>query len=69
MTYQAQQEIAIREKVFETITHIHDHIFDVRSALASDVIDEIRKQWPACTLHRDELDYYIVEWESQNPLH
>lgn len=68
MTYQVQQEIALREKVFEVITHIHDCHFDVRTATAGDTIAAIRDEWKTCPLTMDQLDYYLAEWESQNPL-
>jgi hypothetical protein len=69
MTYQVQQEIALREKVFEVITHIHDCHFDVRTATAGDTIAAIRDEWKTCPLTMDQLDYYLTEWETQNPLH
>lgn len=69
MTYQAQQEIALREKVLEVITHIHDCHFDVRTAMAGDTIAAIRDEWKDCPLTMDQLDYYLTEWETQNPLH
>ena len=69
MTYQVQQEIALREKVFATITRIHDYHFDVRMATAGDTITAIRGEWKDCQLTMDQLDYYLAEWETQNPLH
>lgn len=69
MTYQVQQEIALREKVFATIMHIDDCHFDVRTATAGDTIAAIRDEWKDCPLTMDQLDYYLTEWETQNPLH
>jgi uncharacterized protein YqgV (UPF0045/DUF77 family) len=69
MTYQLQQEIALREKVFAVITHLHDYHLDVRTTPATEVIEAIWDEWKDCPLTMNQLDYYLVEWESQNPLH